>query len=84
MNPSLFGETILLILSESIWAKDKPNTNFRILIPRAFTWACQIFTLINATAGIRQNMILSHLFDLLEKKFAGEKSWKKFPPNIFI
>ena len=28
------GESILLIFSVSIWARDKPNTNFRILIPR--------------------------------------------------
>ena len=43
MNPGLFGESILLIFPGSIWARDKPNTNLRILISRAFTWAYQIF-----------------------------------------
>ena len=32
------GESILLIFSGSIQGTDKPNTNFRILIPRAFAW----------------------------------------------
>ena len=66
MNPRLFDENILLIFSGSIWARDKSNTNFRILISRAFRWTSQIFTPINATADIRQSMIFSHLFD---KKF---------------
>ena len=63
MNPRLFRESILLIFSGSIWARDKSDTNFRILISRAFRWTSQIFLLTNATADIRQNMILSHLFD---------------------
>ena len=42
------------------------NTNFRILIPRAFIWAYHIFTPTNSTADTRQNTILSHLFDLLD------------------
>ena len=66
MNPRLFGVRILLIFLGSTWARDKPNTNFRILISRAFTWAYQIFTPTNSTADIRQNMILSNLLDLLE------------------
>ena len=47
MNPSLFGKTFLLIFSGSIWATDKSNTNFRILISRALRWANDIFTLTN-------------------------------------
>ena len=35
----VFTECILLIFSGNIWATDKPNANFRILISRAFTWA---------------------------------------------
>ena len=74
MNPGLFREINLLISSGSIWARDKPNTNFHILIPRALIWAAyQIFTPKNSTADIRQNTILSHLFDLLEIFFAFEK-----------
>ena len=53
---------ILLIFLGSIWARDKPNTNFHILISRAFTWTHQIVIPTNSTADIRQNMILSHLF----------------------
>ena len=44
----------------------------------------RFFTSTNSTADIRQNMILSHLFDLLEKKFPLEKFWIFFPSNIFI
>ena len=29
MNPGLYGESILLIFLGSIWARDKPNNNFR-------------------------------------------------------
>ena len=47
-------------------------------------WIFQIFTLTNSTADKRQSMILSHLFDLLEKKFAFEELWNFFPSNIFI
>ena len=78
MNPRLFEESILFIFSGSTWAKDKPNTNFHILIPRAFKWACQIFNPTNATADIRQNMILSYLFDQLENIFAVEKCMDSF------
>ena len=42
-NPRLFRQSILLSFSGSIWATDKPNTNFHILISRAFTWTYQIF-----------------------------------------
>ena len=63
MNPRLFKESILLISSGSIWARDKFNTNFRILISRTFRWTSQIFTPTSATADISKNMILSHLFD---------------------
>ena len=35
-----------------IWATDKPNTNFWILITRAFTLAYQIFTPTNSIAKI--------------------------------
>ena len=41
---------------------------FRILIPRAFTWTYHISNPTNSTADIRQKIILSHLFELLEKK----------------
>ena len=84
MNPRLFGVRILLIFLGSTWAREKPNTNFRILISRAFTSINQIFTPTNSTGDRKQNMILSHLIDLLEKKFAFEKFWNIFPPNIFI
>ena len=73
-----------IFVTHCIWATDQPNTNFRILIPRAFTWRCQIFTLTNATTDIKQNITLSRLFDLLEKIFAVKKLWFFFPLNIFI
>ena len=75
MNPRLFGVRMLLIFLGSTWARDKPNANFRILIPRAFTLAYQIFTPTISTADIRQNMNLSHLYHLHEKIFAFKKFW---------
>ena len=77
MNPGLFWESILSIFSGSILARDKPNTNFLILVPRAFTWAYQIFTPTNSTSDIIQNMILSHFFDLLKKCF-HLRNWNFF------
>ena len=85
MNSRLFKKSILLIFSGRIWATEKTNTNFRILIPRAFQWAYQIFTPTNSAAEIRQNMILSLLlFDLSKKSFAFHKFWNFYPQNIFI
>ena len=63
MNPSLLGKNILLIFSGSVLATVKSNINFRILISRAFRLTSQFFTANDATADIRQNMILSNLFD---------------------
>ena len=85
MNPRLFGEIIFMIFSGSISARDKPNTNFRILTPRAFTWTHQIFTLTKSTGDIGQNMILSHLFDLLKKIFWLLKNFEIFfSPKYFL
>ena len=64
MNLRLFKESIMLIFSGTFWARDNSNTNFCILISRAFRWNSQIFTPTHATADIRQNMNLSNLFDL--------------------
>ena len=84
MNPRLFSESILLILSRSIWPRDKSNTNFHILISRAFKWANQIFTPTDTTADIRQNMILSHLFHLQYKKLFSLWEILKFFSTKFV
>ena len=52
MNPSFFGKNILLIFSGSIWATDKSNTNFRILVSSAFGWANKNFTPTKSTADL--------------------------------
>ena len=52
MNPSLFSKKDLLIFSGCIWATDKWNTNFWILISWAFRWPNQIFTPTNSTADM--------------------------------
>ena len=51
-----------------IWATDKPNTHFHILIPRAFTWACQIFTPNNQTSS----QVNKHPKSSRDKIFPGQ------------
>ena len=75
MNPRLFRESILFIFSWSSWATDKPNTNFPILISRAFTWAYQIF-------NHPQHLIFGYFFDLLGKIFAFEFCFFFFASSI--
>ena len=84
MNPSLFRKNILLVFSESIWAKDKSNTNFCILIARAFRWANQIFTPTISTADINKTRIwATHLTD--DKTFLLLRNFEKFfQPIMFI
>ena len=56
---TIHNRRILFIFSGSIWARDKPDTNFRILISRAFT-----SNQLNTWHKTKHD--LSHLFDLLE------------------
>ena len=73
MNPSFFGKNLLLIFSESISTTDKSNVNFRILISSASWWANQILFRTNATADMRENMILTDKNTFLLLRFFKKK-----------
>ena len=84
INPRLFGESILLIFSGSIWATGKPNTNFHILIPRAFNMGISDLYSDQINSW---NMTKHYFKPFIWPKwffFAFKNCLNIFPPNIYV